>query len=425
MKTKPRILVVEDDPVDNAALRRAKLPYEIIMATSLEEAREVVASSQLDAIVTDFDVGDGTAVDVLALAPDVAAVVVTGGRDQERAIKALKAGAADLLVKDEERSYLLSLPAAIETAMRLKASEQSLRMLGQAMRSIGDAVYVTTNDDKIVFVNPAFSQMYGYGEGEAMGATGDLLWEERPESDRMGGRDKRAETYLRRKSGTKLPVALTRSQVKNDAGQVIATVRVTRDMSERERIERALRDANAELEKSRVALAELAIRDELTGLFNRRELMRALKDELARYGRTGQPLSLVLLDVDHFKNVNDRYGHPAGDDVLRRVAKLVENNIRTLDRAARYGGEEIAVLLPHTPAKGAEVVAERIRVGLEAMTVRWGGQELRVTASFGIASVPEHADNEADLVAAADAALYAAKAAGRNRVVRAGGKRAA
>jgi diguanylate cyclase (GGDEF)-like protein len=129
-----------------------------------------------------------------------------------------------------------------------------------------------------------------------------------------------------------------------------------------------------------------------------------------------------MLDLDDFKHVNDSYGHQQGDEVLAQVAGVLRYVTRELDTPARYGGEELAIILPQTDAAGAELLAERMRVAVEALHVpRVGGRgTLSVTASFGVAAVPESAPDHAGLIAAADAALYAAKRAGKNRVERAG-----
>ncbi|MGQ9823932.1 MAG: diguanylate cyclase [Desulfotomaculales bacterium] len=178
--------------------------------------------------------------------------------------------------------------------------------------------------------------------------------------------------------------------------------------------------------RQRQLLATLSVqasKDPLTGLDNRRQLMEALRNELRRAVRYCTPLSLLMLDVDHFKAYNDTHGHPAGDEVLRRLARLLEQNIRTYDRVARYGGEEFVVLLPHTDPKGAFAVAEKLRLLVERTS--FPGEETqpegRLTVSIGVASFPDHASQEDALLAAADRALYAAKAAGRNRVAAAGG----
>jgi diguanylate cyclase (GGDEF)-like protein len=165
-------------------------------------------------------------------------------------------------------------------------------------------------------------------------------------------------------------------------------------------------------EKNR-RLAELATIDELTQLWNRRRFNEDLEQQVAISTRAGTPLSLILLDVDRFKQYNDTYGHPAGDEVLRGVSATLRACVREHDMVARFGGEEFAVLLPTTDADAALVVAERLRAAIAARPWPLG----TVTASFGVATArPARAESAARLVEQADQALYRAKRAGRNRV---------
>jgi diguanylate cyclase (GGDEF)-like protein len=167
-----------------------------------------------------------------------------------------------------------------------------------------------------------------------------------------------------------------------------------------------------------------AVTDELTGLSNRRRFQETMAAEVERSKRFGQDLGLVLLDIDDFKSVNDTYGHQQGDLVLREVARILRASSREIDEPARYGGEELAVILPGTDLPGAFELAERVREGIEALRLPIIGDDahepLRVTASFGAAALPMSADDVRGLVAAADEALYQAKRAGKNQTVRAG-----
>jgi diguanylate cyclase (GGDEF)-like protein len=158
--------------------------------------------------------------------------------------------------------------------------------------------------------------------------------------------------------------------------------------------------------------------DPLTGLFNRRHFDAALKRELARSRRKNVPVSLVLVDIDHFKNVNDGYGHAVGDAVLRTIAQQLRLGIREGDIACRYGGEEMVLLLPECTAADAGMRAEAIRAALATITPNPEGDgPERITASFGVAAYPVHAQDAEALFWAADKALYRAKQHGRNRVV--------
>jgi diguanylate cyclase (GGDEF)-like protein len=176
-----------------------------------------------------------------------------------------------------------------------------------------------------------------------------------------------------------------------------------------------------QLERHERELKRLATHDGLTGLRNHLEFYAVLASEIARGWRFGRPVSLLMLDVDHFKRVNDTHGHQAGDAVLKRLSELLCSEARTIDSVCRYGGEEIAVILPETDPDTAANIAERLRAAVEALPFDVNaGAPLHITASFGVASWPLHADNAQTLVAAADAAMYAAKRSGRNRVVRYG-----
>jgi diguanylate cyclase (GGDEF)-like protein len=165
-----------------------------------------------------------------------------------------------------------------------------------------------------------------------------------------------------------------------------------------------------------------AVTDELTGLSNVRELHAVLDREVERSRRFQSSLGLVMLDIDDFKQVNDEYGHQQGDEVLASVANVLREHSRDIDEPARYGGEELAVVLPQTDSVGAAQLAERMREAVERLRVpRVGGSgHLGITASFGVASIPDSAADKASLIAGADAALYRAKRAGKNRVERAG-----
>jgi diguanylate cyclase (GGDEF)-like protein len=164
-----------------------------------------------------------------------------------------------------------------------------------------------------------------------------------------------------------------------------------------------------------------AVTDELTGLSNRRRFQETMAAEVERSKRFGQELGLVMLDIDDFKAVNDTYGHQQGDLVLKEVAKILRASSREIDEPARYGGEELVVVLPGTDLVGAHNLAERVREGIEALRLPIIGDDdhepLRVTASFGAAALPVSADDVRSLVAAADEALYQAKRAGKNRTV--------
>jgi diguanylate cyclase (GGDEF)-like protein len=158
--------------------------------------------------------------------------------------------------------------------------------------------------------------------------------------------------------------------------------------------------------------------DMLTGIHNRRSIMELLDKEVARTRRHGPPLAVVMLDLDHFKRVNDTWGHPTGDRVLQAAAKVLGETIRQCDAVGRYGGEEFMLLLPDTPLEGALVLAERCRAALAQVVVAAdNGETFHISGSFGLVSNEQLGEFASDsLIKAADTALYRAKENGRNRV---------
>ncbi len=186
------------------------------------------------------------------------------------------------------------------------------------------------------------------------------------------------------------------------------------------------RRASAVAERVSLALANLklrellhnqSIRDPLTGLYNRRYLEESLNREFHRANRTGRNVSMVMLDLDHFKRFNDTYGHQVGDILLREVAGVIKSRVRAGDLACRYGGEEFSLILAEVDTEGAYKCVESIREAIKHLSLHHRGQILSViTVSAGIATYPAHGDNSEDLIHAADEALYRAKKAGRDCV---------
>lgn len=171
-----------------------------------------------------------------------------------------------------------------------------------------------------------------------------------------------------------------------------------------------------ELEAARAKLAELAIRDDLTGISNRRHFMATLQREWDLARRHSQIGTLLLIDADGFKGINDTYGHLCGDALLCEIAKVIGSSLRHVDLLARFGGEEFIVFLAHTDNFGALDVAERIRSRVQATTLDWNGTTISVTASIGVAPIRRELPSLDWMIHEADTALYAAKAAGRNCV---------
>ena len=294
------------------------------------------------------------------------------------------------------------------------ASDADLKLLVENSR---DVLCRLGPDFVIRYCSPSSSSVLGRPPGEMVGQrpSSFVLEEDRPiiaaEAERMlGGEDVDA-LILRtlRPDGVMAWVETSSRALRDPAtGALVEVILVMRDVSERQALQ--------------LRLEREATTDALTGLANRRAFNEALEREWARAVRAGTELSLILLDVDHFKAFNDRYGHPAGDACLREVARAVQEVVRRPgDLAARYGGEEIAVILPRTPAAGAAKVAEALRLAIEGLSIPHADSACGVlTSSLGVATaagpvgltiaMPD------GLLIGADGALYRSKNNGRNRV---------
>lgn len=205
--------------------------------------------------------------------------------------------------------------------------------------------------------------------------------------------------------------------------QVSGRLFVFRDVTERKDVEKKLRHANRRLQDQLIEigilqsqLREQAIRDPLTDLFNRRYLEETLDREIARAAREKYPICVVMIDIDHFKQVNDTYGHEAGDAMLKSVAGLLAANSRRGDFACRYGGEEFLLVMPNIHMAVAYARTETLRASLNALQVQYGNYVLSATFSMGIACFPAHGENRESLLRAVDKAMYAAKEAGRDHI---------
>lgn len=207
------------------------------------------------------------------------------------------------------------------------------------------------------------------------------------------------------------------------ADSILLSARGLRDSGQS--LNQNLQEAQAEIESLRKSLQDAtheAQRDFLTGLFNRKAFDRMMDEMAALAGQEQIPFSLLMIDVDHFKRFNDRHGHPIGDEVLKMVARLLKDTVKGTDIVTRFGGEEFAVILPNTPLKGAQVVAENIRLNISRKELRHREEGVsygNITVSIGVASF-DRSDSVPLLVKRADDALYEAKRGGRNRVSAAG-----
>jgi diguanylate cyclase (GGDEF)-like protein/PAS domain S-box-containing protein len=270
---------------------------------------------------------------------------------------------------------------------------------------------------KFVYANPKFAAMTGYSVEELMqmGALEITPPQERAKTAELiqsGITGKSAPSTfvvnVLRKDGQIMNAEISAALPIEIGGQTVL-MSMWSDVTDRLRVENEVKALND-------LLRNQAIRDPLTGLFNRRYLEETLERELEMAQRQGYEVSLIMGDIDHFKAINDTFGHQAGDEVLRRFSELIQLSSRASDVCCRYGGEEFLLVLPNVSEEIAAQRAEEIRLAIAQTPIRVGTTDIRVTLSFGVATYPAHGDSAEILVAAVDAALYMAKSSGRNQV---------
>ncbi|MBE3071044.1 MAG: diguanylate cyclase [Planctomycetes bacterium] len=309
---------------------------------------------------------------------------------------------------------VLFFDGLVEDVSERKQAEDRIRNLARFPAENPTPVLRIARDGTVMYANAASRPLLDEW-GCLVGGAAPLDWQQRVRGALGQDRGETVEIRARDRVLSVMLVPVTEGGYANIYG---------RDVTERERADAALRQMVDELELARAAaeeanrkLEQLATTDELTGLWNRRHFLTALDRECRRAARSGSPLALAMLDLDHFKAVNDTHGHAVGDRVLAEVAAVMQSEARTTDLVARYGGEEFMILMPDTPGASAAAAAERLRRAIEAHAIPVGDQTVRVTASLGATAVEPGETPAADrLVRQADEMLYAAKQAGRNCV---------
>lgn len=288
--------------------------------------------------------------------------------------------------------------------------QETIRYLASMIENSPDAIISTNKEGNIVFFNNGAEVMLGYRQEEILDRCVTVLYESEERAKEVmrimrecGGTVSAFETLLRTKDGSLFPVLISASILYDNEGHEAGTVGFNKDLRERKELEQKLE--------------ALATTDFLTKLYNRAHFNAKLEEEFHRAERYQTPLSLMLLDIDNFKSVNDTYSHQGGDAYLEALAGLVVSSIREVDIAARYGGEELTIILPNTDTEDAMVLAERLRSMVEGFEVPFGGRTIHRTISIGVSTHTAGRMKTLDeFLAAADTALYAAKRGGRNRV---------
>lgn len=286
-----------------------------------------------------------------------------------------------------------------------------------------DGVVVTDPGERIVLYTGAAEEIFGFEPVEVLGKDISVLFGAREPDRELRERMAREGTVanmevraLRKEKGP-FWAAVSASQLKDSFGTLLGTVLYVRDHTALREIQRALKDNNEKLESLVSRLNHVAAHDGLTGLLNRASALDASRKALDALVEAGRPLGVVIMDVDHFKSINDSHGHLAGDLVLTRLGEVMRAHARSSDILGRFGGEEFVAFLPGASLGDAQRFAERVRREIAKTTIAIGDGEVAVTISAGVASLPGCAATLEGALRRADARLYAAKGLGRDRVV--------
>ena len=311
----------------------------------------------------------------------------------------------------ELRFRLAELEAKENQAEQIKDTlEETLIRQKAILDNIPDMAWLKDEKGRFILINTAFAAACGIKAEELIGKTDFDFWPQElaqrfVDDDKFvmkSGERKIIEETRAHNDGETVWIETIKSPIYGADGRIIGTTGISRDVTDRKLAAEKLR--------------ELAIMDSLTGLFNRRHFIELSDREFDRASRYGKDLSLMMMDIDHFKAVNDAYGHAVGDEVLRHLAEIFRSGLRSTDVVGRLGGEEFGVLLPETGLPVAVLLAERVRKTVADKPIQTSAGNLVVTISIGVATTTTEAPKLESLMQFADTALYKAKEKGRNRV---------
>jgi diguanylate cyclase (GGDEF)-like protein/PAS domain S-box-containing protein len=407
------VLLVEDNAgdahlVEELLAELATPSFTLTHVVRLSEARREIARGVFDVVLLDLGLPDARGMETVRGIQEAGGrlplVVLTGLDDTSTGMEAIHHGVQDFLPKGELSEQLLG--RALRYAIERHRLEEEQRLWAKAFEA-SEPMMITDRSGVILGVNSAFTAVTGYSADEAIGVNPRSLlrsdhhdgtffqavWDQVHREGHWAG-----EIWNRRRNGETFPGHESITAVSDTSGRVNHYVAVLQDITDRKRLE--------------MELEQLATHDRLTGVLNRGRLEELLDHERSKAERYGGALSVILFDIDLFKQVNDTFGHGAGDTVLRELAHRAGESLRRSDRLGRWGGEEFMVLLPESTAEGARHVAEKLRTAVSATAFDTVGQ---VTISLGIAAF-RPGDTVDTLADRADRALYLAKAAGRDQV---------
>ncbi len=439
---KKSILIIDDEPQFCQSLKvllEAESSFQVDAVHSGRDGLSTLNAGNYCAVILDIDLpdinGHVMAEQITSQHIDVAVIILSGENNAKKGMDSLRLGIFDYLTKPCKPDHLIKI---LYRSLQQKDSERKLREAYQIINRSPVIAFLWRNASgwPVEFVSENVRSLCGYSAEEFI--SGHVSYSKiiHPEDlDKVTQEVQQAEQDIQHESFQHAPYRIITKdrQIKwiddstylkrDNLGRVTHYKGIVLDITERienadllKRSNQHLEKMHAELMQQKEILEVLSITDELTGLYNRRHLQTVLEQEFRRSKRHNTDLSCLLLDLDHFKQVNDKHGHKYGDAVLRNFANILRRFIRFSDFAFRYGGEEFLIILPQTNIEGAVQTGEKIR--LHCATEKIKIIDTMMTVSGGVASFNKHQpDKPYDLITIADKALYMGKENGRNQIV--------
>jgi diguanylate cyclase (GGDEF)-like protein/PAS domain S-box-containing protein len=416
------VLLAEDDELSRDMLRQRleRRGYQVLAVSDGQAALAALGTRAFDVLLLDWNMPELSGIDTLVAvrqrleAADLPVIMVTAKDRSEDVVTAFERGANDYVTKPVDFAVLL---VRIQTHVALRRARLALRASEEryalAARGANDGLWDWDLAAGTLYVSPRWREMVGDSAADLVG--GPELWLDRVHPDDRAGLRAVLDAHLEAESSH---FEHEHRMQGVDGGHIWVLVR---GMAVRDSAGRPFRIAGSQTDVTARRAAEERLRkdathDALTGLFNRKQLLSELDAHVSAARRDERALSVCLCDLDHLKEINDTYGHPTGDAVLRGFGEVLRRSLRAGDVPGRYGGDEFCVIFPHTIAAHAVQVTERIRRSLTAAAfLDPRGGHFRASATFGVADLVASGEGVESLIERADAALYRGKGLGRNR----------
>ncbi|WP_420265661.1 diguanylate cyclase [Candidatus Magnetominusculus dajiuhuensis] len=416
-----KVLYVEDEAVirDSIARFLRRRIKDLLLASNGEEGLEIYKKENPDIVVTDImmPIMDGIEMsrEIKSINEDTPIIITSAFNDEEYFLKSIEIGVAKYIKKPVNNSDLLNVLAKVARAVSQQKEIESKNEFIKTILDNNPTFIMITDIDEIYFLNASFLRFLGFDTFDEFIGKANSINRFMVVKEDSFYKGKSFNVWIKEAINTEKTDCIVfmagKDQLKSEARAYIIHANAIPELQEHKRYLITFTDIS-HIECDMKMFQDMAVKDALTGIFNRKKFGDELSKEIERCLRYNNFLSLIIFDIDHFKSVNDTYGHQTGDYVLQEITKLVSENVRKYDIFARYGGEEFVILTPETSLSGAKELAEKLREIVQDHEFADVG---KVTCSFGVSEYVKHED-PAGFIKKADYALYIAKNKGRNRV---------